>query len=210
MTWCAAHIEIATQETRRERLEGLGMFQGRVRILGLKRHGELGHPALGTADPDRDLRSNPHAATRSQARADCTDEEWTQVLEELPFGRRHANRLIQISLDSRLETHVSRLPSDTLTLYQLTRLSDGRFEKLIESAVISPSMKRSDASAETRKEKKEEDEKRILELEVVPGKHRAIAIDPPWDYEWLSLAGRAAPGYATMSQDELLAVNVAG
>ena len=42
----------------------------------------------------------------------------------------------------------------------------------------------------------------------VKGKHRTLIVDPPWDYEWLSLAGRAAPGYATMSHEELLALPV--
>ncbi len=42
--------------------------------------------------------------------------------------------------------------------------------------------------------KKAEDEKRILGTKLVEGKHRTLIIDPPWDYEWLSLAGRAAPG----------------
>ncbi len=53
------------------------------------------------------------------------------------------------------------------------------------------------------------DEKRIMSLEAVEGKHRTLVVDPPWDYEWLSLAGRAAPGYATMSHEELLALDVA-
>ena len=69
-------------------------------------------------------------------------------------------------------------------------------------------MKRTEASAETRKEKKEADEKRILGIEPVTGKHRTLVVDPPWDYEWLSLAGRAAPGYATMTHEELLALDI--
>ncbi len=70
-------------------------------------------------------------------------------------------------------------------------------------------MKRNEASAETRKEWKEAGERRILSVEPAPGKKRALVIDPPWDYEWLSIAGRAEPGYAVMSHDELLAVDVA-
>jgi N6-adenosine-specific RNA methylase IME4 len=34
-------------------------------------------------------------------------------------------------------------------------------------------------------------------------------IDPPWDHEGLSLAGRGRPEYAVMSQEELLALPVA-
>ncbi len=42
-----------------------------------------------------------------------------------------------------------------MTLYQLTRLSDSRYGKLIENGTTSPSLKRNEASAETRKESKE-------------------------------------------------------
>ena len=52
------------------------------------------------------------------------------------------------------------------------------------------------------------DETRVLDIQPVDGKHKTLVIDPPWDYEWLSLAGRAAPGYATMTHDELLALPV--
>ena len=127
-----------------------------------------------------------------KARADCTDEEYTLVIEGLPFGARMAQMLVKISRDLRLTKHVSVLPSDTLTLYHLTRLSDQRFGKLIENGTISPSMKRNEASAETRKERKEADERRILSVEPAPGKKRALIIDPPWDYEWLSIAGPPA------------------
>jgi hypothetical protein len=45
-----------------------------------------------------------------------------------------------------------------------------------------------------RKLRQSNDEERVKALEVVPGRYRALVIDPPWDYDWLSLAGRAAPG----------------
>lgn len=61
----------------------------------------------------------------------------------------------------------------------------------------------------TRAEMRDEDEARVKSLAPVIGKFRALVIDPPWDYEWLSIAGRAAPGYATMSHEELLALDVA-
>lgn len=52
------------------------------------------------------------------------------------------------------------------------------------------------------------DEERVFSVQPAEGKHRALIIDPPWDYEWLSVAGRAAPGYATMTHEELLALDV--
>ncbi len=60
-----------------------------------------------------------------------------------------------------------------------------------------------------RKLKQARDEERVLAVEPVVGKHKTIVIDPPWDYEWLSLAGRATPGYATMTHDELKTLDVA-
>ena len=127
----------------------------------------------------------------------------------LPFGKTHAYRLIAIAECPRLFPHVGTLPSDSFTLHKLTQLSDDRFTKLLEDGRIHPGMKRNEASAETRREMKEEDERRILSLVPAEGKHRTLIIDPPWDYEWLSLAGRAKPGYATMTHDELKALDVA-
>jgi N6-adenosine-specific RNA methylase IME4 len=59
-----------------------------------------------------------------------------------------------------------------------------------------------------RAEMKAADEARVKALKPVVGKFRTLVIDPPWDYEWLSLAGRASPGYATMTHEELLRLPV--
>lgn len=140
--------------------------------------------------------------------------KWSQLLGRdggapvLPFAKSHAYRLMEIAACARLVPHVGQLPSDTLTLYQLTRLTEKRFNALLREGVIHPGMKRNEASAETRRERKTADEQRVLSLAPVVGKFRTLVIDPPWDYEWLSLAGRAAPGYATMTHDELLALDV--
>jgi hypothetical protein len=61
-----------------------------------------------------------------------------------------------------------------------------------------------------RKLRQAEDEERVGNIVRIEGKFMSLVVDPPWDYEWLSLAGRAAPGYKTMSQEELLAFPVAG
>jgi N6-adenosine-specific RNA methylase IME4 len=127
----------------------------------------------------------------------------------LPFGKTHAQRLIAIAGDERFVPHVGRLPSDSYTLHKLTQLSPERFDELIEAGRIHPGMKRNEASAETRRERRSGDEERILSIEPRPGRYRTLVADPPWDYEWLSLAGRAAPGYATMSREELLELDVA-
>jgi len=57
-----------------------------------------------------------------------------------------------------------------------------------------------------RRLRQQRDEKRVLGLRPIEGKFRTLIADPPWDYEWLSLAGRAAPGYATLTHDQLLAM----
>lgn len=52
------------------------------------------------------------------------------------------------------------------------------------------------------------DEERVLKLVPVQGKFRTLVIDPAWDYDWLSLAGRAKPGYAMQSHEELAELDV--
>lgn len=122
---------------------------------------------------------------------------------ELPFAKTHAYRLIAIAESKRLVPHVGQLPSDTLSLFHLSRLSDDRFAELLEDGRINPGMKRNDASAETRMERVQADEARILSLVPIKGKFRTIVIDPAWEYDWLSLAGRAKPGYAMQTLDQL-------
>jgi N6-adenosine-specific RNA methylase IME4 len=64
------------------------------------------------------------------------------------------------------------------------------------------------AAAAARKAKRSEDEDRVMLLVPKSGKYKTLVIDPPWDYGALSIAGRAAPRYATMSHEELLALDV--
>jgi N6-adenosine-specific RNA methylase IME4 len=52
------------------------------------------------------------------------------------------------------------------------------------------------------------DEQRVLQLQPKPGIYRTIVIDPAWDYDWLSLAGRAKPGYAMQTLDQLRALDL--
>ncbi len=51
------------------------------------------------------------------------------------------------------------------------------------------------------------DEQRIRKLRPVPGKFVTLIIDCPWEYSQ-SLAGRARPPYATMTQEQLLTLPV--
>jgi len=126
----------------------------------------------------------------------------------LPFAKSQAYNLMKVANDERIVRHVGQMPPDSNALGKLAALSDDRFYDLLEKGGIHPGMKRNEASAETRTERKEDDEARIMNLQPVEGKFKTIIIDPPWDYEWLSLAGRAAPGYATMTHEELMALDV--
>jgi N6-adenosine-specific RNA methylase IME4 len=59
-----------------------------------------------------------------------------------------------------------------------------------------------------RKLLKARDEQRVLALAPITGKFRTLLVDPPWDFDWLSATGRAMPGFATMTHEQLLALDV--
>jgi N6-adenosine-specific RNA methylase IME4 len=139
--------------------------------------------------------------------------EWLPMIESgLPFKPSTAQRLMKIAADERLTNaaHVQLLPPHWGTLYELTKLTDDDFEEKIRSGAIHPELERRDVARENRLLAKARDEERVLNLEPAPGRCRTLVIDPPWDYEGLSIAGRAAPKYKTMTQDELLALDVEG
>lgn len=146
-----------------------------------------------------------------EAKAALAHGEFLPMIEnDLPFGRRTAHRLMAIAQDSRLSngTHASHLPPSWYTLYELTKLPDEQFEAKLANGEIHPEMQRKDVAGINRKLSKAADEARVLSLVPVAGKFRTLVIDPPWDYGALSIAGRAAPRYATMSHEELLALDV--
>jgi ParB/RepB/Spo0J family partition protein len=53
------------------------------------------------------------------------------------------------------------------------------------------------------------DIERVNTIIPAAGKHKALVIDPPWQYE-MDFLGRGAPKYALMERDEILALPVAG
>jgi ParB/RepB/Spo0J family partition protein len=62
-------------------------------------------------------------------------------------------------------------------------------------------------SAAHRALRRTQDERRVLGLAPVVGKFRTILIDPCWQYD-ADFLGRGRPDYATMSQEQLLALPV--
>jgi N6-adenosine-specific RNA methylase IME4 len=59
-----------------------------------------------------------------------------------------------------------------------------------------------------RAEMRAADEARVRMLAPRPGRYRTLVLDPPWAYDD-SIAGRAKPSYATMTQEQLLALDAA-
>jgi hypothetical protein len=136
-----------------------------------------------------------------QAKADLKHGVFMLMVEDdLPFEPRTGRMLMAVAGSPRItnRNHGSVLPASWRTLYELTKLSDDVFQARIADGTIHPEMQRKDVASESR-QKKVEDEERILDLTARHGdKFATIVIDPPWDHEWLSLAGRAKPGYATI------------
>jgi hypothetical protein len=48
----------------------------------------------------------------------------------------------------------------------------------------------------------------VLNLVPIVGKFRTLVFDPAWDYDWLSLAARAKPGYAMQTDEQLRALDL--
>jgi len=137
--------------------------------------------------------------------------EWMPMLaEDLKFNQRVANTFMRIAtwVDEN-GVNDSNLPPDYNTIQLLTRLDNDTFARLTEEGVVSPTLKRNEVSSILRRERVAADEARVLNLVPVVGKFRTIVIDPAWEYDWLSLAGRAKPGYAMETHEQLLARDVA-
>jgi N6-adenosine-specific RNA methylase IME4 len=138
------------------------------------------------------------------------------VKHDLKFPReersnyRIANMLMRIADDQRLSKvkTLSHLPPYYATLYKITRLQDDVFERLLSDGTIRPAVTYAEINKVLRTEKVQADEQRVLNLVPIVGKFRTLVIDPAWEYEALSLAGRAKPGYAMQTLDQLRALDL--
>jgi N6-adenosine-specific RNA methylase IME4 len=144
------------------------------------------------------------------AKAQHAHGEWAQVLEGLEFSKRVACTFMRIARWGKQISEKSKkyLPPDYNTIDLISRLPKDLFSRLIGDGVVNPSMGRGDVAKILRLQRVEEDEERILELQPRPGKYRTIVIDPAWEYDWLSIAGRAKPGYAMQTIEELHALDL--
>jgi N6-adenosine-specific RNA methylase IME4 len=146
-----------------------------------------------------------------EAKKSLDHGQFVAMLEsDLPFTPRWAQRLMAVARDQRLSNtkYTSLLPPSAETLYKLTRFDDATFQRLIKNGTICPSMGQNEANKILRLTRVKEDEDRILDLWPIKGKFRTLVIDPAWEYDWLSIAGRAKPGYAMQSLDDLRQLDV--
>jgi N6-adenosine-specific RNA methylase IME4 len=138
------------------------------------------------------------------------------VKNDLKFSReersnyRIANMFMRVADDQRLSNvkTLSHLPPYYATLYKITRLEDDVFERLLSDGTIRPAVTYAEINKVLRTEKVKADEQRVLNLVPIVGKFRTLVIDPAWEYDWLSLAGRAKPGYAMQTLEQLFALDL--
>jgi len=138
---------------------------------------------------------------------------WMEAVTKLKFRHGMANVFMRIVwwLDQNvvIDHNLPKLlPPDYNTILKITRLETPTLQRLIENGTISPNLQRNEISKILRLEKVTADETRIMSLRPKPGKYRTIVVDPAWEYDWLSLAGRAKPGYAMQNLAELHEINL--
>jgi N6-adenosine-specific RNA methylase IME4 len=149
-----------------------------------------------------------------KARAELSPEDYAEMIEhDLPFGRRTAQRFVRIAImfehnPELVKTTHASLPPSWDTLYQLASLTADQVRELREEKIIRPDLERHEIATFRRLKKIAVDEERIMALQPVIGKFRTIVLDPAWNYDLLSIAGRAKPGYKMQTHEELLELDV--
>ena len=167
----------------------------------------------------------------TQAREALGDDDWAALLVNLPFGPRHAQRLVKIGSDPRLTTHVSALPSDIETLNRLASLSDAKFDELKAADAIHPGMSRNDLDTLVKQEARAAKERDLGQAtraansalaaglaggggEGAQAKYNVIYADPPWRLEpygrGRGLNKAADNHYPTIGSQEIAALPVLG
>jgi N6-adenosine-specific RNA methylase IME4 len=162
-----------------------------------------------------------------EAREALGDDDWTALLVNLPFGPRYAQMLVRIGADKRLPKHVSLLPTDTLIIYNITQLSDQKFDELKAADAIHPGMSRNDLDTLVKQEARAAKERALAERTIAANsalnaglagggvqgaqtKYNVLYADPPWRLEPYSrergLNKAAENHYPTMSAPEIAAL----
>jgi N6-adenosine-specific RNA methylase IME4 len=150
-----------------------------------------------------------------QAQEEIGYSEFMLMFErkEIPFDYTKANKFCRIADSPKILefVHDRILPPDWNTLYLLTRLAKNQpelFDQFVADGTINSAMSRGDISKILRLVRVADDQTRVLNLQPRPGKYRTIVLDPAWEYDWLSLAGRAKPGYAMQTLEQLRELNL--
>jgi len=139
--------------------------------------------------------------------------QWQAMLEnDLKFTPNTVRAFMRIAVWTSQRVglaHVLKLlPPDYTTIDKITRLDPDTFDQLTNDGTICPTLQRNEVSKILRLARVGADEHRILNLVPRAGKFRTIVIDPAWDYDWLSIAARAKPGYAMQTIESLRALDV--
>lgn len=148
-----------------------------------------------------------------KAKAGLEHGEWQKLVDaDLKFKPTTARIFMRIATWSAQNAANDRvlkeLPPDYNTIDKIARLDQGTFRQLLKNGTISPTLQRNEVSKILRLQRVGADEERVLNLVPRVGKFRTIIIDPAWDYDWLSLAARAKPGYAMQSIESLRELDV--
>ena len=140
---------------------------------------------------------------------------------DLPFGRRTAQMLMAVARDDRLTktNRGSLLPPHWRTLYELTRLDNATFERMLDDGTIRPDMERSEVGNALRIANGNgsviHDGCTVADLEqliTANKKYAVIYADPPWSFKVYSGKGKmrsAERHYDTQSLDEIKSLPVA-
>ena len=100
----------------------------------------------------------------------------------LPFTLQHAYRLIAIANDGRLLTHELILPSDSYTLYQLTRLPVSLFEEKMADGTIRPEMQRADVQLLLNRISRAKQFEKLKTPALPDDPVPVLYADPPWEF----------------------------
>ena len=151
-----------------------------------------------------------------QAKAELAHGEWQKVCASQHFHNRTAERLMAISRDERLlnPTHVSLLPNEWGTLYEITRLDDEAFARRLDDGTINPAMERRDLKVAASREKRTDRERELgLKQQDLPQRRfNIVYADPPWNFDvWSEERGvekSAQNQYPTMTIEQICALPV--
>jgi N6-adenosine-specific RNA methylase IME4 len=201
-------LQLVAGERRLEAMKTLGLTETEVTVAS-----NLSE-ALDAARAERDENTCRKALTPEEA-VGTTERPWTLESEAAEAREKSGTAPNPVETFPRVDAGRTRdkvaetvdMSGRTLekarTVVQAAREDPETFAPLVEqmnrTGKVDPAY---------RKVRAKQDEAEIIATPVISGKYRTIVIDPPWDHEGLSIAGRGAPEYAVMSHDELLALPV--